>query len=72
MDWIKIERPLFTLFIGAVFLVAMWVSFEWPLRASIIILVLGGIGLALLCAQMTTDIKNNIAGKSSETLSFKI
>lgn len=71
MDWIKIERPLFTLFIGAVLVAAMQVSLEWPLRASIIILVLGGIGLALLFAQMASDIKNAIAGKSSETLTME-
>ena len=71
MSWIKIERPLFTLFIGIVLAGAMQVSLEWPVRASIIILVLGAIGLALILVQFVSDIKNAVSGKSSVTLTME-
>ena len=71
MSWIKIERPLFTLFIGIVLAGAMQVSLAWPVRASIIILVLGAIGLALILVQFVSDIKNAVSGKSSVTLTME-
>jgi len=71
MNWIKIERPLFTLFIGIVLAGAIQVSLEWPVRASIIILVLGTIGSALVIAQLVSDIRNAVSGKSSEALTME-
>jgi Tripartite tricarboxylate transporter TctB family len=71
MSWLKIERPLFTLLIGIVFAVAIQVSLEWPVRASIIILVLGGIGSALIIAQLVSDIKNAASGKTSQALTLE-
>ncbi|HEX9660709.1 MAG TPA: tripartite tricarboxylate transporter TctB family protein [Candidatus Binatia bacterium] len=69
MNWTKVERPLFTLLIGVVLAGAMLVSLEWPVRASIIILVLGAIGSALIIVQLVVDIKS--AGKSSQALTME-
>ena len=71
MDWIKIERALFTLIVGAVVIAAIQVSLQWPLRAAIVIVVLGGVGVALIIAQLVSDIRNAISGKSYETLTME-
>ena len=71
MHWIKIERAIFTFVVGILIVTAIQVSLEWPLRASIIILVLGGIGLALLIAQVVADIRDAVLGKSSVTLTME-
>ena len=71
MTWVKVERPLFTLLVGLVLAGAIQVSREWPVRASIIILVLGGIGLALVLAQIVSDIKANAAGKAAAALNME-
>lgn len=55
MEWIKIERALFTLFITGVLAGAIQIAREWSIRASIIILVLGSIGLALCLVQLIKD-----------------
>ena len=46
-------RPtdFFTLFIGLAILAAMIAAWDWPLRASIIVLVLGSAGLVMVAAQ---------------------
>jgi hypothetical protein len=54
----KIETILFTLFITCVLIVALKVSWNWPVRAGIIIWVLGGAGLALTLYQLGTDFKS--------------
>jgi hypothetical protein len=71
MEWIKIERPLFTLFVGLVFAGAIQVASEWSIRASIIILVLGTIGLALAAAQLVLDLKNISAKKADKALTME-
>ena len=71
MNWLKFEKPLFTLIIGLVLIGAMQVSREWPIRASIIILVLGTVGTVLAIAQLLSDFKNIAAGKSSVALSME-
>jgi Tripartite tricarboxylate transporter TctB family len=53
-----IERIVFTSFIALVILVALLVSTDWPIRASIIILLLGGIGVVLALVQLVLDLKN--------------
>jgi hypothetical protein len=53
-----IERIVFTSFIGLVILLALLVAKDWPIRASIIILLLGGIGLILALAQLLLDVRN--------------
>jgi len=66
------EKTLFTLFIGAVLLGAMVVSWEWPVRASIIVLVLGSIGIALAAVQLISDLKSMAPGSArSEALSLE-
>jgi hypothetical protein len=52
-----IERILFTSFIGVVILVALFVAKDWPIRASIIVLLLGSIGVVLTAIQLTLDLK---------------
>jgi len=71
MTWFKIEKPLFTLFIGAVLAGAMQVARGWSVRASIIILVLGGIGLVLALAQLISDVNALRSGKSAEALTME-
>jgi hypothetical protein len=71
MAWIKIERTLFTLFVAVVLAGAMQVAREWAIRASIIILVLGGLGLALALAQFISDIKNVGSGMPDKALTME-
>lgn len=51
-------RPadIFTLFIGLAILAAMVAAWDWPLRASIIVLVLGSAGLVMVAAQLILDL----------------
>jgi hypothetical protein len=49
------ERLLFTGFIGLVIAGALWAAKDWPIRASIIILLLGGAGLVLVGLQFASD-----------------
>jgi hypothetical protein len=51
----KLEQILFTLLIVCVFIVALKSSLDWPIRASILVLLLGGIGLALALVQLGAD-----------------
>ncbi len=52
---LKLEQILFTLFIVCVFIVALRASLDWPLRASILVLLLGGVGLILALSQLGMD-----------------
>jgi Tripartite tricarboxylate transporter TctB family len=52
-----IERILFTSFIGVVILTALFVAKDWPIRASIVILLLGSIGVVLVAVQLILDFK---------------
>jgi hypothetical protein len=52
-----IERILFTSFIGVVILVALFVAKDWPIRASIVVLLLGSIGVVLTAIQLILDVK---------------
>jgi hypothetical protein len=58
----NIEKTIFTLFIGTVLLIALVVAWQWPVRASIIVLVLGSIGIALSLVQIVADLKSMTAG----------
>jgi hypothetical protein len=66
-----IERLAFTSFIGLVILVALLVAKDWPIRASIIILLLGGIGIVLALVQLLFDIKNLHAEQKHERPTFE-
>src|SRR5262245_56739389 len=52
-----VEQLIFTSFIGMVMLAALFVAKDWPLRASIIIMLLGGVGVILTVVQLSTDCK---------------
>jgi hypothetical protein len=52
-----IERILFTSFVGLVILGALFVAKDWPIRASIIIFLLGGVGLVLALVQLRIDFR---------------
>lgn len=71
MEWIKIERAIFTLFVALVLAGAIQVAREWSIRASIIILLLGGIALALALAQFISDIKNIASKKQAKVLTME-
>jgi hypothetical protein len=48
---------LFTSFIGLLILATLWVAKDWPVRASIVVLVLGSVGVALALCQLILDLK---------------
>lgn len=50
-----VEQIIFTSVIGMVMLAALFVAKDWPLRASIIILLLGGVGVILAIVQLAAD-----------------
>lgn len=52
-----VEEIILTLFFGLVIAFALIVAWEWPVRASIIILLLGSVGLILALAQLVLDFK---------------
>ena len=52
-----IERILFTSFVGLVMLAALFVAKDWPIRASIIIFLLGGVGVVLDLIQLRIDFR---------------
>jgi len=51
------EQIFFTAFILLVMIAALWVAKDWPIRASIVILLLGSIGIVLALAQLRLDFK---------------
>jgi hypothetical protein len=53
----KTEGLLFTLFIGMVLASALWFARDWPIRASIGVYALGGIGVVLAVWQIILDVK---------------
>jgi len=52
-----IENILFTSFVGLVIIGALFVARDWPVRASIIVLLLGSIGIVLAAMQLILDFK---------------
>jgi hypothetical protein len=52
-----IENILFTSFVGLVIVGALFVATDWPVRASIIVLLLGSIGIVLAALQLAFDFK---------------
>ena len=51
------EQIFFTAFVGLVIIAALFVAKDWPIRASIIILLLGGVGVILAGIQLAMDFK---------------
>jgi hypothetical protein len=52
-----IERILFTSFVGVLMVAALLVAKDWPIRASIIIFLLGGVGVILALIQLRNDFR---------------
>ena len=67
-------RPtdFFTLFIGLAILAAMIAAWDWDLRASIIVLVLGSAGLVMVAAQLVLDLSRNRKPAEEAKLAFEI
>jgi len=59
----KTEGLLFTLFIGVAMASALWFARDWPVRASIGVLFLGGIGVVLALWQFILDAKRSDANQ---------
>ena len=62
----KLEGQLFTLFIGIVMVAALWFARDWPIRASIGVLVLGSIAVVLAIWQLALDARKSNAVKRSQ------
>ena len=52
-----VENIFFTSFIGLIIVAALFISLDWPVRASIVILLLGSIGIVLTTIQLIFDFK---------------
>ncbi|MGH7766936.1 MAG: hypothetical protein ACREQP_05730, partial [Candidatus Binatia bacterium] len=57
-----LESLYFTAFMGLVVGGALFIAMDWPVRASIVILFLGSIGVILALAQLVADFKAVHAG----------
>ncbi|MGH7825651.1 MAG: tripartite tricarboxylate transporter TctB family protein [Candidatus Binatia bacterium] len=66
------EKILFTLFIGFVIGLALFVAKDWPLRASIVILLLGGVGMLLAAVQLFLDLKRPADAAKPERPTFDV
>ena len=55
----KLEGLLFTTFIGIAMAAALWFARDWPIRASIGVLVLGSIGVVLAIWQLALDARKS-------------
>jgi hypothetical protein len=51
------ESVLFTSFVGLVIVSALLIAKDWPVRASIVVLLLGSIGIVLALIQLAFDCK---------------
>lgn len=64
-------RNLFTVFIAIVFAGAVTEAASWPLRASIIVLVLGSLGCVLALAQLAVDLRKARADQDQPRPTFE-
>ncbi|MFQ5827499.1 MAG: tripartite tricarboxylate transporter TctB family protein [Dehalococcoidia bacterium] len=62
----------FTLVIGLIFAGAVLVSLGWSLRASVIILVLGGIAVVLAMVQLALDLRRRGGDRTQERPAFDV
>ena len=60
----RVEKILFTLFILLLLSWAVYVAREWSLRASIIVLLLGSVGVILSLVQLISDLVPKRAGSA--------
>jgi hypothetical protein len=61
---LKIEGLIFTALIGIVMAAALWFARDWPIRASIGVLVLGSIGVVLAIWQFLLDARGSNANQA--------
>jgi hypothetical protein len=67
------ESIFFTSFVGLVIVSALWIATDWPVRASIVILLLGSIGIVLALIQLTFDFKTvRGAGPKPERPTYEV
>jgi len=57
-----IGRYLFTFMIGLALAFAVLASWSWPIRASIVVLTLGGVGVVLALTQLALDLTRAKSG----------
>jgi hypothetical protein len=67
-----IEKVAFTSFIALMICVALFVARDWPIRASIIILLLGGIGIVLVAVQLFLDLKTIRSDAETVSPTFEV
>lgn len=67
---LRLEKRLFSLFIFLVLVAAVWEAYPWPLRASIVVLLLGSIGVVLALLQLVLDLKPSQSPKASQGISY--
>ena len=71
-DSLILEKRLFSLFIFLVLIGAVFVASQWTLRASIIVLLLGGVGIVLALFQLVSEFKSTSElPKASAGLAFE-
>ena len=63
---------LFTIVIIAVLIAAVVAASEWVLRASIIVLALGGIGIVLATAQLLIDVLTRTSATPRQTPKYEL
>ncbi len=69
----RFEGILFSLFIVCILIFVLKSSLDWPLRASILVLLLGGIGLVLALYQLGMDFRAIFhQPDKAEGLSFEV
>ena len=56
------ESILFTSFVGLLIVSALFIAKDWPVRASIVILLLGSVGIVLALIQLAFDFKTARGG----------
>ena len=67
-----LERILFTFIVGLVPVMALIVAKDWPVRASIVILFLGSIGVVLGFVQLVFDCKGLRQGADAQRPTFDV
>ena len=71
-DSLILEKRLFSLFIFLVLIGAVLVASQWILRASIIVLLLGGVGIVLALFQLVSEFKSTSESlKASAGIAFE-
>lgn len=67
---LRMEKRVFSLFILLVLVAAVWEAYPWPLRASIVVLLLGSVGVVLAILQLVLDFKPSQPPKASQGISY--